>query len=211
MWLGGRWPGGWRWLWVENFLKVEIIFEILVKIFLGRCALSSSPSSRSSERTSLKLSSSFSYPSHESRETWSLSSGSCFLWEHPPQNHFHIYPVRDLKYPSHQSHQSSVKRAERTSRELEPPRTLSLAPRTSPQSLGRALERYWRWQHHHHHHHNHHHPPHQASFDANGTAIYNNRRSVNSSDRTLINSFRQFSLKSSLSSSSSYSMIINDY
>ena len=68
MWLGGRWPGGWRWLWVENFLKVEIIFETLVKIFLGRCALSSSPSSRSSERTSLKLSSSFSYPSQEKRD-----------------------------------------------------------------------------------------------------------------------------------------------
>lgn len=30
----------------------------------------------------------------------------------------------------------------------------------------------------------------KASFDANGTAIYNNRRTVNSSDRTLINSFR---------------------
>lgn len=30
----------------------------------------------------------------------------------------------------------------------------------------------------------------KASFDANGTAIYNNRRSVASSDRTLINAFR---------------------
>ena len=30
----------------------------------------------------------------------------------------------------------------------------------------------------------------KASFDASGTAIYNNRRTVSSSDRTLINSFR---------------------
>ena len=34
----------------------------------------------------------------------------------------------------------------------------------------------------------------QASFDANGTAIYNNRRTVTSSDRTLINAFRLFLL-----------------
>ena len=36
----------------------------------------------------------------------------------------------------------------------------------------------------------------QASFDANGTAIYNNRRTVTSSDRTLINAFRLSSLSS---------------
>ena len=36
----------------------------------------------------------------------------------------------------------------------------------------------------------------QASFDANGTAIYNNRRTVTSSDRTLINAFRLLSFSS---------------